>query len=313
MCAFTKPRTSRPATTRSSVDIATWVVMKTARSFDRLCPAVVAPSFNPGRTSDLADCRAGTSPNTSVVVTAKPIAAATRRQSTLNARSRRHGRGQRRDGCRNWTRGEQRQSGGRCAANKGEQQTLGEQLTYEAAPTRSERQPHADFARAIRGPSQQQVRDVDAGQQQDETYNCQEQTGEDGGGQREFWCQGASRVDGDHWPQAIIWLCRRQLSCERRQIRLGLADRHAGPQASDDLDAARRGAGRSNQRHKEFRNERRHRARELRLSDTDDRLQTTIDDQRLSEHGGASTEAQAPASIAQDHNTGSTRLIVGWR
>ena len=166
--------TNSPAPASRSIDRATCVVTRPLRNqaAERApdgwpcCPLSALTRFG------LVLCSAGKSPNSSAVAAVTTAANRTIRPlSRPGHRTDRFGRHERDDEVERPARDEQAQR----AAKRRQQARLGQQLPHEPPAARADRQAHGHLRRPAGRPRQQQVRDVGAGDQQDEPGDRQQQ------------------------------------------------------------------------------------------------------------------------------------------
>ena len=117
-----------------------------------------------------------------------------------------------------------------------EQQAFGQQLADDAAPRRAERQPDADLALPRHAARQQQVGDVGAANQQDQSER-EEQRREEREGLQRLRNRAAPGARARCSSSGRSRCGDRLVRVPRRELRAGALHRHTGLQPADDVDA----------------------------------------------------------------------------
>ena len=196
-----------------------------------------------------------------------------------------------------------------------EQHAFGQQLPDNAAPRCANRQSNADFPLTRHAAGEQQVRDVGATDQQDQSER-DEQRREDRDGFEGLRHGAATRYELDaHGPVGG----RRLVRVPCRELGAGALHRHAGFQASDNLDADLVFAAADVRHEIDEAGERRPEVGRTDLETaepfrhhSDDLVWRAGDEHRASNHVGIAVELALPSLVAQhEDGVAACAIIVG--
>ncbi len=194
-----------------------------------------------------------------------------------------------------------------CAADQGEQQALGDELTDHPPPARAQRRADRELARPRRRPRQQQIGDVGAADRQHEADHAEKQ---DRGNAEVAANQGAMhRLDRDASSLVGVRKLLRQSLSDARHLGARGLDRHAGFHAADTAEEV----GASHRRAAIEGNHPPHAraAEQLKVlwHDADDRERQAVEPDALADNGGVGVEARPPQRFADDDDVQS-RVVV---